>query len=369
MTDESKLRAILAAIAQPDGQLGEHAAWQSIAARIVEGSSSATRRRRARTGIAALVVVAAAAAFVLATSDDDRKGLGVAATGATGPGATAATARPPMVLARGHWDGALELHDSSGALVRVLTTAGAGRPADMPEGYGLRDISASAGAVWFTETEGPEERPSIWRFDLAASQRELVVRDAFAPAVTPDGGRLAYVASRFLGGGVEQSIVISDLRSGDEQVVRSYATGADHVGPTRLTHLEWSPDGARLLFRDAYEQQRVGVIDPAADRSLSDATFLPGEQEVATWLDDTTILSRAPCCVAGATSSGLVVSDADSGEVLRHLRVVTDGMSLSDLAAGPGGWFLMVTTEGALYEVSPDDTVRLVSREVGAVDW
>ena len=76
----------------------------------------------------------------------------------------------------------------------------------------------------------------IWTIGADGTRARPLLRDAYAPAWSPDGSKLAFVSSR----------------SGDEEV---YVARADGTGVTRLTRLPgpdlgpaWSSDGSRLAW-------------------------------------------------------------------------------------------------------------------------
>jgi dipeptidyl aminopeptidase/acylaminoacyl peptidase len=265
------------------------------------------------------------------------------------------------------WDGAAV------ELIRVLTTAGEGRPT-VAEGYRLGPVSLGPGAVWFTEYAGPEDQPSIWRLDLATGARTLVVEDADVPAISPDGTRLAYATG--LDGppqpGIAQVVEILSVGSGATQVIESYGTGGEVQAPATLRHLEWSPDGTRLLFADRYENAIVGVLDPASDRSLSDAVFLTDENIAPTWVDDDTIATGRYCCYAEAVRPlEYVLSDARTGEVIGPAEGV--GGTPLDLAARPDGTLLYLKEAERDRPVGilaiPSDRGAIEIEGVRSADW
>ena len=81
-----------------------------------------------------------------------------------------------------------------------------------------------------------ERAGDVWTIRADGTRSRLLLRDAYAPAWSPDGSRLAFVSNR----------------SGDEEI---YVARADGSGVTRLTKLRgpdlspaWSSDGRRLAW-------------------------------------------------------------------------------------------------------------------------
>jgi Tol biopolymer transport system component len=84
------------------------------------------------------------------------------------------------------------------------------------------------------------EGGDIWSLDLASGQETKLVNDAFGPAWSPDGARLAFDARW----GGTRRIWIADARGRNSRQITADSNDAvTHAGA------RWSPDGARLVFR------------------------------------------------------------------------------------------------------------------------
>jgi Tol biopolymer transport system component len=84
------------------------------------------------------------------------------------------------------------------------------------------------------------EGGDIWALDPATGGETLLVRDAFNPAYSPDGTRLAFDAE-FAG---PRRIWTTDARGRNpQQLTTDSSEAAVHTSPA------WSPDGSRLAFR------------------------------------------------------------------------------------------------------------------------
>ena len=84
------------------------------------------------------------------------------------------------------------------------------------------------------------EGGDIWSLDLASGKETRLVDDAFGPAWSPDGARLAFDARW----GGPRRIWVADARGRNSRQITADSNDAVvHAGA------RWSPDGARLVFR------------------------------------------------------------------------------------------------------------------------
>ncbi|HXV90856.1 MAG TPA: protein kinase [Gemmatimonadales bacterium] len=99
------------------------------------------------------------------------------------------------------------------------------------------------------------EGGDIWVLDPATGVETLLVRDAFNPAYSPDGARVAFDAE-FAG---PRRIWTTDARGRNpQQVTTDSSEAVVHTSPA------WSPDGARLAFRLIENTKSdIAVIDLA----------------------------------------------------------------------------------------------------------
>jgi dipeptidyl aminopeptidase/acylaminoacyl peptidase len=111
-----------------------------------------------------------------------------------------------------------------------------GTRAVVPVAMPAYDPDAATSDLWLLDTEG-RAAPRRLTFDKAAES---------APAWSPDGGRIAFVAKRE--GDPEPQVYVLDLAGGDALRATAIATGARAP--------QFSPDGRHLLF--------VSQVDPAA---------------------------------------------------------------------------------------------------------
>ena len=111
---------------------------------------------------------------------------------------------------------------------------------------------------------------NVWTISADGSRARLLIRNAYSPAWSPDGSRLAFVSSR----------------SGDEEI---YVARADASGVTRLTRSAgpdlspaWSSDGRRLAFSRKAEIWTMSV-NGSAQRPLVRKAMVWHEHYSPTW--------------------------------------------------------------------------------------
>jgi eukaryotic-like serine/threonine-protein kinase len=100
------------------------------------------------------------------------------------------------------------------------------------------------------------EGGDVWTLDLGSGTETKLVNDAFGPAWSPDGKRLAFDA-RWAG---PHRIWVADERGrNSRQVTADSNEAVVHAGA------RWSPDGSHLVFRRIEKTQwDIAVVDPAS---------------------------------------------------------------------------------------------------------
>jgi Tol biopolymer transport system component/predicted Ser/Thr protein kinase len=152
------------------------------------------------------------------------------------------------------------------------------------------------------------EGGDIWAMDLEAGRESRIAENAFNPAVSPDGTRLAFDASW----AAPRRLWITDIRGRNpRQASGDVSEAVVHVRP------RWSPDGRRLVFQDI-EKTRflVRVADVETQR--------------LTWVTNDVFLDLCPVWSAGGEA--IIFSSQRSGGLnLWKLPVDADGRAAGRL--------------------------------------
>jgi serine/threonine-protein kinase len=108
----------------------------------------------------------------------------------------------------------------------------------------------------------------LWRRDLAGGSEERLIAGGFNPAVSPDGRRIAFDATR---AGTRRLWVADERGRNAQQVSLDSSEAVAHVLP------RWSPDGTRLAFQSIERTKfDIRVVDVATRvaTTVTDDAFL-----------------------------------------------------------------------------------------------
>ena len=210
-----------------------------------------------------------------------------------------------------------------------------------------------------------KQHEHIWVFDLATRKATQITTgdyDDSAPAWSPDGARIAFIAAREKD--AERSdnsdVYVIDAKAGATPLRLTTFAGADE-GP-----LSWSRDGAFIAYRQAHEPKFSGYSGGFGTVALVPSTG--GAPKLLTAKLDR-LVSGSRFSPNGATIVGLV-SD-DQREYLA--RVKTDGSGWDRIAStmpvltafseGPDGFIAAIGTSptqpAELYAIDAQGTRRL----------
>lgn len=356
--NEDDLRDALHAIAGPStGGPDSRAAVMSTAARRVR------RRRLAASGLGVAALVGGVLGVVGLLQDEDsqvRTGPSPVATDPPRP------AGPPADLVAITDDGAVVVVETvSGRRVRTLapanSAAGATRPTRTPDGVW----------VYYATAHGCTSGSALYRVPADGSRAPERVATGTAPAVSPDGTKLAYAAvadddDREPTAQCHSSVVIRTLASGSERRFLPTADTNSFVAYGEISLVDWAADSTRLVFQLGWEGEGSFLLDTARHTTTRDATPV-GAKRIenglvhATWhppsgrvaaVDDCCYSSDAP-----RTPRLTYLVDPATGDATPLLEASVDPKSLD---YDPTGEFLLyVDRNGALLVAGPGPSRRL----------
>ncbi len=339
-----------------------------------------TRTTWVTVATAGFAAVAAAGAVLLAAGA--RAG-GEAVDVAAGPApaiASAAADQPTIVVAD-EGGRIVELSAVDGTEVAVL-----GDGAITGGSVGSLTLSGDRRSVFFASHDPLVGLPcdsTVVALNLAEG-RTTTIGPGFAPALSPDAGRLAYVTTDGDSAGCAYAATVRDLATGAETAWAIDSSWADHYGICSLT---WAPGASELVAQLCHGADTVlhrVPLDGAG--TIGDATYLgPGDPErswtaAAPGSGAGTVVVAERCCLSTSPlepSHRLVTLDVASGEVAGVLATLPEAIeSVAHLGAGPAGDLVLVaftftddgSTERQLLRLT-DGVTRLLSRGVVAAAW
>jgi Tol biopolymer transport system component len=231
---------------------------------------------------------------------------------------------------RGHFD-LWVVSSRGGNPIRLTNDEDSDRsPAWFPDGS----------AIAFVSTRGGRE--GVWKIPALGGTPTLVMHDASAPAISPDGKQVAFVRNDENG---NSAVFVAPIDTPDRAVAAApKAGGWGQYTPS------WAPDGKRLAFADF---NNIWVVD-LADHESHQVTDGPWGDLKPVWTTDGDIVFTSE---ARGGTRALWRVGADG----RQLRRLTSGSSPERLASiGKRGEILAYTT------FAPDTDIGIVDRVSGS---
>ena len=198
--------------------------------------------------------------------------------------------------------------------------------------------------IYFTRSDGADT--SIWRIGVLGGQPRKVLSEARAPAVAPDGRRIAWFAPEPDG---FFSLVVSAL---DGSARRVLAENVQVV--VDVTRPAWSSDGGQIAYATSglFAPRNLFIVD-VADGSVRQITRFTRSSEgpsSAAWLPDNRHLVVSYFVSTRAQgASDLGVLDSATGSITRFTTNVAQGFSSPSLS--DDGSRMVVTASSPQREV------------------
>lgn len=361
MTPEDRLRAALretAGQAAPDPAGPEHVL-----------TTAAQRRRRtvalSSLAVTALVVIAGIAVFRDGSTAEVRT---VPATRTT----TAPPARPSTAVVVTAQGAVVLVGTSDGRAARTLAPAGSADPT-------RKAVRSPDGAtVYFGDQAIDCGWSDLFEVPADGSRPPRAIAKGHAPAVSPDGTRLAYATAD---GCVGATLVVRDLATGaevswsvpDGRPPHPFALGG-------ISAIDWAPDNRRVAFQ-MDEHGGVHVLDTLLPGLLTAAAPVEPRQQPAdtslglrSWHPEGGLAVAVQCCrnPDGMTServrttSRTLLVDVATNEAT---PLLADGEYAWSLDLDASGEWLAWLDDGRIVMQGPDGRMRRVAEGFGAVSW
>ncbi|MGA8015490.1 MAG: hypothetical protein WCB85_06185 [Candidatus Dormiibacterota bacterium] len=228
----------------------------------------------------------------------------------------------------------------------------------------------------------------VMAVDLDSGAEGVAAESALAPAVSPDGSRLAYIGVSGASCTVD-TVTVENLRSGTRRSWPLASPGQALPAIPELMTLQWAPDGRHLVLggrpgtvsgieildtdQPIGSDNAVGV-GPAIEDGLPDGRYSDPAMR-----PDGSIVALDPYCWGGMycpvmrNGTGVVALDAATGTVISTILVQPGdtAVGIGGLAVDPSGTNVAVVggLEGTdLYTVS-SGTLHLVAHGILAATW
>ncbi|MDT3440801.1 hypothetical protein [Pseudofrankia sp. BMG5.37] len=331
-------------------------------------------RPRPALALAAALATAGVAACSGADQPSPTPSAGIATTAAAGTaqGTAGAPARPGTLVAVTTQGALVRLDPGTGQTVRTLRQAGVVGDAVA--------LTPDGKTVYYEVGAGCEHE--IWRAGTDGGAPTKVASKGSAPALNPDGTRLAYAVQYIMATTSDCLPPSGNVAAGFRVVVLDLATRktwqypmppevAESGLPAPISHLSWSPDGARLAVSITAVQDnegwRLALMNPSTDTTYfredgstdvplagvdphdyyySEAVFLPNGH----------LFAVRQCCDGyppKTTSVDMSEIDPASGRQIRQVAVgLTDRGHTSLSVSADGHWLLYLS--GADLQISQD---------------
>lgn len=236
-------------------------------------------------------------------------------------------------------------------------------------------LSPAEGAVYVVAPGGSAGDAEILRVPLRRGDEVTTVVQGLAPAVSPDGASLAYVALTPGGPQPRPAIVVRDLASGAET---RFETPADQQPFPFIPDVTWAPSGNVVVFAGGEIQTGLYTLDPKKATTLADAQRIgpdPGGESERSWFAATPLGQRLAVGERLGDVPGRdhrILEVTLQGEVQSTVRDI--GGSFFRLDSRTGGGLLLYVEDsgpdgGTLLRLRPGEEPKQLATGIVLATW
>jgi WD40-like Beta Propeller Repeat len=293
------------------------------------------------------------------------------------------TARPPAMVGVTTRGALVVLSSVTGQPVRTL----------VPNGVLGDEISVSPDQqlVYFSRRHGCVD--DVYSVPVSGG-KPILISTGSLPAISPDGSALAFARQPTLiphcmsGSDISSqfSLVIHTLSSGVEHVYPMLPSGQTSSLPAPISHLSWSPNGARLAVSisaiEDNEGWQIVLLDTATAQDYMTGTgdaFVPvtgAEAHRSYWRegvflpDGNLFVSRACCAGEPVRNTSKLLWEVTTAGRFRHLVAIGyPGLQHTSLAVNPSGRWLLYVAGTDLYVSESGARPRQLAGGLAAAAW
>ena len=373
MSIESRLTDALQATA--------NAATPTVAGRDAVLAAAAARRhhriRTATTLAAAASVAVALGAFALLRDDPTSEVRTVPPVEATdvprttlAPSTTAVPTEPETLVAVSDRGAVVVLETASGKVMHTLAPRGSA------DGDTTLARTPDGDWVYYADGMGCGRTASVYRVRADGTGSPERVATGTAPAVSPDGTRLAYAAPnpadpRDPSAMCHNTIVVRTLADGAEQRFLPTDDTNSFTAYGQVSAIDWAPDGRRLVYQQGWEGEGSFILDTVAHTTTRQATPVGAKQFAnglvhPTWHPPTGRLAAVnDCCYSPddpQTPRITVLVDPATGD---SQPLPEAGIDPRSLDYDPTGRFLLFVDKQGVVFVKGDGLARRLPAATG----
>jgi Tol biopolymer transport system component len=261
---------------------------------------------------------------------------------------------PPELVATTTWGALVIVSTRDGRVLRTLT----------PDAV-VDDVpSRSPDGQWVYFGGRPDDRNCRQRLYRARASGESPPEEVgvgTAPAVSPDGTRLAYAGP---GTVCHNALVVRTLATGEERSWSVPERPFNRLSATSISVLRWSPDGRHVVF-PAFGG--LYVVDTQRPGDLSESRRLEGDLHAPAWLPDGRLVALRTVREGERVREQVVVLDPETLDLEPLMYAAVDATGLD---VDPSGRFIVVVNRrGDLFVSADRGPLRRLAGNLRTAAW